>query len=62
MKKVQNRKLKTVPLCTWRYYVMIAVLLCGFGALVTRAAYLQVVNAEELTEAGESRSVRVRYI
>lgn len=62
MKKVQNRKLKTVPLCTWRYYVMIAVLLCGFGALVTRAAYLQVVNAEELTEAGESRSVRVKGI
>jgi cell division protein FtsI (penicillin-binding protein 3) len=62
MKKVQNRKLKTVPLCTWRYYVMIAVLLCGFGALVTRAAYLQVVNAEELTEAGESRSVRIKGI
>ncbi len=62
MKKVQNRKLKTVPLCTWRYYAMIAVLLCGFGALVTRAAYLQVVNAEELTEAGESRSVRVKGI
>lgn len=62
MKKVQNRKLKTVPLCTWRYYVMIAVLLCGFGALVTRAAYLQVVNAEELAEAGESRSVRVKGI
>ncbi|MBD3667926.1 MAG: peptidoglycan glycosyltransferase FtsI, partial [Kangiella sp.] len=48
--------------CTWRYYVMIAVLLCGFGALVTRAAYLQVVNAEELAEAGESRSVRVKGI
>lgn len=62
MKKVQNRKLKTVPLCTWRYYVMIAVLLCGFGALVTRAAYLQVVNAEELAEAGESRSIRVKGI
>lgn len=62
MKKVQNRKLKTVPLCTWRYYVMIAVLLCGFGALVTRAAYLQVVNAEELAEAGESRSVRIKGI
>lgn len=62
MKKVQNRKLKTVPLCTWRYYVMIAVLLCGFGALVTRAAYLQVVNGDQLAEAGENRSVRTKGI
>lgn len=62
MKKVQNRKLKTVPLCTWRYYVMIAVLLCGFGALVTRAAYLQVVSSDELSQAGDSRSVRVKGI
>lgn len=62
MKKVQNRKLKTVPLCTWRYYAMIAVLLCGFGALVTRAAYLQVVSSDELAQAGDSRSVRVKGI
>ncbi|WP_417446906.1 peptidoglycan D,D-transpeptidase FtsI family protein [Kangiella sp.] len=62
MKKVQNRKLKTVPLCTWRYYVMIAVLLCGFGALVTRAAYLQVVSSDELAQAGDSRSVRIKGI
>ena len=62
MKKVRNRKVKTVPLCTWRFYVMIVVLLCGFVALIGRAAYLQVVNAENLAEAGDSRSVRVKGI
>ncbi|AOE50471.1 peptidoglycan D,D-transpeptidase FtsI family protein [Kangiella sediminilitoris] len=62
MKKVRNRKVKTVPLCTWRFYVMTGVLLCGFVALIGRAAYLQVVSAEDLTKAGESRSVRVKGI
>ncbi|MBV35541.1 MAG: peptidoglycan glycosyltransferase FtsI [Rickettsiales bacterium] len=62
MKKVRNRKVKTVPLCTWRYYVMIVVLLCGFFALMGRAAYLQVVNAEDLAKAGDSRSMRVKGI
>ena len=62
MKKVRNRKVKTVPLCTWRYYTMLIVVLLAFGALVTRAAYLQVVNAEDLAKAGESRSVRVKGI
>ncbi|GAA0200268.1 peptidoglycan glycosyltransferase FtsI [Kangiella japonica] len=62
MKKVRNRKVKTVPLCTWRYYVMIVVLLCGFFALMGRAAYLQVVNADDLAKAGDSRSMRVKGI
>ncbi|WP_223669459.1 peptidoglycan D,D-transpeptidase FtsI family protein [Kangiella shandongensis] len=62
MKKVRNRKVKTVPLCTWRFYVMLGALLCGFAALIGRAAYLQVVTAEDLTKAGESRSVRVKGI
>lgn len=62
MKKVRNRKVKTVPLCTWRFYVMIVVLLCGFVALMGRAAYLQVVSADDLAKAGDSRSVRVKGI
>ena len=62
MKKVRNRKVKTVPLCTWRYYVMSVVLLCGFVALLGRAAYLQVVSADDLAKAGDSRSVRVKGI
>jgi cell division protein FtsI (penicillin-binding protein 3) len=62
MKKVRNRKVKTVPLCTWRFYVMIVVLLCGFIALVGRAAYLQVISADDLAKAGDSRSVRVKGI
>lgn len=62
MKKVRNRKVKTVPLCTWRYYVMCVVLLCGFVALLGRAAYLQVVSADDLAKAGDSRSVRVKGI
>lgn len=63
MKKVvRNRKVKTVPLCTWRFYVMLTVLLCGFAGLVGRAAYLQVVNAEDLAKAGDSRSLRIKGI
>lgn len=62
MKKTRNRKLKTVPMCTWRYYVMlVAVCLCFVG-LIGRAAYLQVVTAEDLAKAGDSRSVRVKGI
>ncbi|GAA4363182.1 peptidoglycan D,D-transpeptidase FtsI family protein [Kangiella marina] len=62
MKKVRNRKVKTVPLCTWRFYAMSVVLLCGFFALLGRAAYLQVVSADDLAKAGDSRSVRVKGI
>ncbi|WP_251358013.1 penicillin-binding protein 2 [Kangiella sp. TOML190] len=62
MKKTRNRKLKTVPLCTWRYYTMIAVVCLCFFSLVGRAAYLQVVNSNHLAKAGDSRSVRIKGI
>lgn len=62
MSKTSNRKLKTVPLCTWRYYTMIGFVLLCFVSLMGRAAYLQVVKSEDLSKAGESRSVRIKGI
>lgn len=62
MKRTQNRKLRTVPDCKWRYRTMFAlVTLCFFGVLV-RSAYVQVWDAGDFAEAGEARSVRVKGI
>ncbi len=62
MKKTRNRKLKSVPMCTWRYYTMIVLVCVCFVSLVGRAAYLQVINSGDLAKAGESRSVRIKGI
>ncbi len=58
----KNRKLRAIPLCTWRYYTMLAVFAVAFTALLGRAAWLQVVEAETLNQAGDQRAVRIKGI
>ncbi|TQV89830.1 peptidoglycan D,D-transpeptidase FtsI family protein [Aliikangiella coralliicola] len=58
----QARKPNTVPLASGRFYVLVAVLSCGFLALLARAAYLQVDEAEILIGKADSRSVRDKNI
>ena len=58
----KNRKVKTIPLCTWRYYAMIVVVGVLFSGLLGRAAYLQVLHSENLVQAGDQRSVRIEGV
>lgn len=62
MKRTQNRKLRTVPDCKWRYRTMFALVTLCFVGLLVRSAYVQVWNAGDFAEAGEARSVRVKGI
>ena len=58
----QARKPKGIPLCTWRYIVMLSVIAFAFTALLGRAAYLQIYEAGKLTSEANKRSVRLQGI
>lgn len=58
----QARKPKGIPLCTWRYIVMLSVIVLAFTALLGRAAYLQIYEAGKLTSEANKRSVRLQGI
>lgn len=58
----QARKPKGIPLCTWRYIVMLSVIALSFTALLGRAAYLQIYEAGKLTSEANKRSVRLQGI
>ena len=42
----------------WRYFVSVAFLFVGFGALVARAAYVQSIDADTLAGEADKRSLR----
>ena len=58
----QARKPNTIPLCSIRFYLLCGVLSFGFVALMARAVYLQVDEAESLNEQADSRSVRTKGV
>ena len=47
-----------VPVGTWRYQVVGVIFLSVFGALIARAAYLQIVDTEYLQSQGDARYLR----
>jgi len=49
-----------VPVGTWRYQVVGVIFLFVFGALIARAAYLQIVDTEYLQSQGDARYLRVQ--
>ncbi|WP_232842891.1 penicillin-binding transpeptidase domain-containing protein [Psychrosphaera ytuae] len=44
----------------WRFQFVIACLVLVFGSVVTRAAYLQIIQPERLIKEGDNRTVRVK--
>ncbi len=58
----QARKPNTIPLCSIRFYLLCGVLCSGFVALMSRAIYLQVDEAEALNRQADSRSIRTKGI
>ncbi len=49
-----------IPVSTWRYQAIGFLFFCGFTALIARAVYLQVIDAEYLQEQGNARYLRVQ--
>jgi cell division protein FtsI (penicillin-binding protein 3) len=58
----QARKPNTIPLCSVRFYLLCAVLCFGFVALMARAVYLQIDEADTLNQQADSRSVRTKGV
>ncbi len=49
-----------VPVGTWRYQVVGVVFAVIFGGLITRAAYLQIIDTDYLQSQGDARYLRVQ--
>ncbi|QJR80029.1 peptidoglycan glycosyltransferase FtsI [Alteromonas pelagimontana] len=54
------KKNVTPGLVQWRFLVVLAVVILVFGVLVVRAAYIQVIEPDNLIEQGDSRTLRTR--
>ncbi len=55
----QARKPKTIPKTNWRYFVMLTLVFFAFSGVALRAAYLQILQSNKLSEESQKRSVRV---
>ncbi|MEO0369454.1 MAG: hypothetical protein AAF197_11840, partial [Pseudomonadota bacterium] len=49
-----------IPVATWRYQAIGVLFVTAFMALIVRALYLQVIDAEYLQEQGNARYLRVQ--
>ena len=49
-----------IPVSTWRYQVIGVLFFLAFAALIGRAIYLQIIDAEYLQEQGNARYLRVQ--
>ena len=58
----QARRPNTIPLCSIRFYLLCGVLSFGFIALMARAVYLQIDEADVLNQQADSRSIRTKGI
>ncbi|TRY31934.1 penicillin-binding transpeptidase domain-containing protein [Aliiglaciecola sp. M165] len=56
----KQAKQKIAPsLMQWRFVVVVVAILMVFGVLTVRAAYIQVINPDQLIEEGDNRTLRV---
>ncbi len=49
-----------LPVSSWRYKTIAVVFMCMFGALITRAVFLQIIDTEYLQSQGDARYLRVQ--
>ena len=49
-------------LIRWRFYLVLFFVFSAFAALVTRIAYIQIVEPDNLIQQGDLRSVRAKTI
>lgn len=63
-KKANQRKEKKeeVLLIPWRFYLVLSFVLLVFVALISRLAYIQVIEPDDLIRQGDLRSIRVKSI
>ena len=61
-KKGQAKRKLAPSLLQWRFMVVLACVIGVFGALATRAAFIQVIQPDDLIERGDNRTIRVRDI
>lgn len=59
----QHAKLRSKPsFLHWRFVVLVSVIVVVFSGLVSRAAYIQVVDPDLLIERGDNRIVRTKNV
>jgi len=58
----QARRPNAIPLCNIRFYLLCGLLSFGFVALMARAVYLQIDEADALNQQADSRSIRTKGI
>lgn len=56
--KVSNRSSQPTT-TTWRYYVVIGIVVLIYGGLLARSAYIQIIEPDMLKKQGDMRSMRV---
>lgn len=57
----RQAKQNTAPsLVQWRFWVVVSVILMVFTGLTVRAAYIQVIEPDQLIKQGDSRTLRTR--
>ncbi|MEP4888503.1 MAG: penicillin-binding transpeptidase domain-containing protein [Aliiglaciecola sp.] len=56
----QAKKNIAPSLVQWRFFVVVGAILAVFSVLTVRAAYIQVINPDQLIEEGDNRTLRVR--
>ncbi len=54
----QAKSNKKPSLITWRFYVVVSLIILVFAGIASRAAYLQVIDSEHLRHQGDLRSKR----
>jgi cell division protein FtsI (penicillin-binding protein 3) len=59
--KGRQAKPKVAPtILQWRFWVVMVGVIIVFGALASRAAYIQVIQNDVLVEKGDNRTIRIR--
>ncbi len=58
----QARKPKGIPLCNWRYSLLVMVVTVAFVSLIVRSAQLQIVNTEFWSHQADKNSLREKVI
>jgi cell division protein FtsI (penicillin-binding protein 3) len=60
-KRAKQAKQNVTPsYVEWRFFVVVAMVLLVFGAIASRAAYIQVIEPDLLIEQGDNRTMRTR--
>ena len=61
-KKVTKRNIKYKPTTVaWRFYVVVGTILLVYFAILSRAAYIQVIEPDMLKKQGDMRSLRTTF-